>query len=175
MRHDRLEAPALLPGTFSPPIFSESGRTFGLLSRSVHTPNQSVYHETGQQPVDATPTCQSWGPRRRLMGSPSIRQSVNPSILQSEVINPTAQRRSIHQSVNPSIRQSVNPTNPRRGTRIPIENDLREIFEISTSMTWQPLRPLQKSNFVIEGNTPGIFEKDYFLGQFSTGNRLVLS
>ena len=41
-------------------------------------------------------------------------------------------------------------------------NDLRELLEISTSMTWQPLWPLrwlQKSNFVIDGNTSGIVEK----------------
>ena len=62
----------------------------------------------------------------------SARQSINPSIHQSGVVNPTAHRcrqsinPSIHQSgghqssrseaINPSIRQSVNPINPRRGS-----------------------------------------------------------
>ena len=53
--------------------------------------------------------------------------------------------------------------------KCPLKNDLCEIFEISTSMTWQPLRPLrrlQKSNFVIEGNTSGKVEKIIFLDSF---------
>ena len=47
----------------------------------------------------------------------------------------------------------------------PKKRFFREILEISTSMTWQPLRRLRrlrKLNFVIEGNTSGKVEKTIF-------------
>ena len=78
------------------------------------------------QPL-ASPLELAGGPRRGLMESPSI---LNPSIRGSSIqplrgrqsINPSIRQSGGHQSsrseaINPSIRQSVNPINPRRGTR----------------------------------------------------------
>ena len=57
-----------------------------------------------------------------------------------------------------------------------LKNDPREIFEISTSMTWQPLRPLRRLRKLNRHRrlTVKKSRETHFLGQFSTGNRLVL-
>ena len=62
---------------------------------------------------------------------------INPSIHQSEVVNPTAQMPSIHQSINPSIRGSS--IQPLRGHQS-INPSIRQSYQSASPPTWWNVR-----------------------------------